>query len=253
MNRAPTANSAVPCGEVRHQTGWRERRRPTPAKAGPTYAGRRRSSDSAGERRIRRIDDDASRAARQSVGRSFVGPVAGEQAEALRADRVRIEGLVTDGVEGTRSGKGSAVARQPDRSGRLVALMDETYEAVMAAPLAAVVVTDGANANSVRYLAEVRTMLAAGELAGVTVVVLDRVEASGDRFWQEHPWVAGLRLMPYTLVLAHGEKVDEFAAIRADILDRRLRKLRPRDPVSVVDSLDDDRWDAWIQERRTAA
>ena len=157
------------------------------------------------------------------------------------------------GNDRTKSASRSVAAGRLDPPARLIALTDETYEMVMAAPTAVVLVTDGVGANSVRYLAEVRTMLAAGEMPAVRVAVLDRNMASDGRFGREHPWVARLRLLPYTLVLAHGWKVDEFATIRADVLQRRLTRLRTRVSASVTERADEERWDRWIYERPSAA
>ena len=113
---------------------------------------------------------------------------------------------------------------RPPANGGLPVLTDETLDELMAAPLAVVIVAEAGNANAGRYLAEVGALVARGDLSGVSVAVLDREEAAGSRFAREHPWLSGLRLLPYTVVFEAGRRVDGFAAVQADVLLARLAR-----------------------------
>jgi hypothetical protein len=117
----------------------------------------------------------------------------------------------------------------------LTALTDETIDALMAAPRAVVIVSEDGSANAARYLTEIGALAARGALDGVALAVLDRLRTEGSRFLQAHPWLSGLRLVPYTLVFVQGRRVDAFAAVQADVLLARLA--RPVAPVVAATAL----------------
>lgn len=140
----------------------------------------------------------------------------------------------------------------------LIALTDETMDELMAAPRAVVIVTEDGSANAARYLAEIGVVAARGALDGVAIAVLDRSGSDGSRFVQAHPWLHGLRLVPYTLVFVQGRRVDAFAAVQADVLLARLA--RPVAPVAAATALglasrdtDGDWWSIPLSQHRPAA
>jgi hypothetical protein len=135
-------------------------------------------------------------------------------------------------------------------------LTDETLEALLAAPRAVVVVTETDHANSARYLAEIRALLGRGAFAGVTIGVLDRATAEGGRYWQEVPWLAALRLFPFTLVYARGKPVEGFAAVQADVLRARLAALEAagvHGANATTGASDGEWWSLPLGSRRPAA
>jgi hypothetical protein len=114
-------------------------------------------------------------------------------------------------------------------AGRLagpMAVTSENLDELMAAPLAVVVVADVCSANGARYLAELSSLLENGELGGVVLGVLERAEAAGSRLAQRLPLLSELRVFPYTIVFAYGQRVDAFAAVRADVLLTRLERVK---------------------------
>jgi hypothetical protein len=145
-----------------------------------------------------------------------------------------------------------------DRTAGLPTLTDESLDDLMAAPLAVVIVAEAGSANAARYLAEVGARVARGGLPGVAVAVLDREAAAGGRFAREHPWLAELRLTPYTLVFALGRRVDGFAAIQADVLCARLAPSSPAAAACRSGRVgggrpDADRWSTPLASGRQAA
>lgn len=140
----------------------------------------------------------------------------------------------------------------------LTALTDESLDALMASPRAVVIVTEAGSANAARYLAEIGVVAARGALDGVAITVLDRSGSEGSRFVQAHPWLRGLRLVPYTLVFVQGCRVDAFAAVQADVLLARLA--RPVAPLAAASAIghadrdvDEDWWSKPLGEYRQAA
>jgi thioredoxin-like negative regulator of GroEL len=136
---------------------------------------------------------------------------------------------------------------------RLVALTDETYDEVMNAPVAVVIVLKEASGQAARYLAELRTAQECGEFGEAIVATLDRDAGHGGRFAREHPWVTGVRVLPYSVVFSLGRKVDEFAAIQAETLVRRLVGLRAEKVGDAIDPAADHWWSARLRNRKTAA
>jgi hypothetical protein len=101
-------------------------------------------------------------------------------------------------------------------------LTDQTLDALLAAPRAALVITRSTCHPCGAYQAEIAALLAKGKLAGIAVgtLVLDRPGTS--RFKRDNPWLAGLRYLPYTVLYRRGERVDAFAASRGAYLSERL-------------------------------
>jgi hypothetical protein len=100
-------------------------------------------------------------------------------------------------------------------------LTDQTLDALLAAPRAALVITRSTCHPCGAYQAEIAALLAQGKLAGIAVgtLVLDRPGAA--RFKRDNPWLAELRYLPYTVLYRQGERVDAFAASRGAYLLER--------------------------------
>jgi hypothetical protein len=106
-------------------------------------------------------------------------------------------------------------------AGRHFQVTDQTLDAVLAAPRAALILTRSTCHPCGAYQAEVAALLAEGKLAGIAVgtLVLDRPGAG--RFKRDNPWLSGLRYLPYTVLYRQGERVDAFAASRGAYLLER--------------------------------
>jgi hypothetical protein len=100
-------------------------------------------------------------------------------------------------------------------------LTDQTLDALLAAPRAALVLTRSTCHPCGAYRAELAALLVQGKLAGIAVgtLVLDRPGAA--RFKRDNPWLSGLRYLPYTVLYRRGERVDAFAASRGAYLLER--------------------------------
>src|SRR5688572_28764512 len=140
----------------------------------------------------------------------------------------------------------------------LTALTDETFDELMVAPRAVVIVTEAGSANAARYLTAIGAVAARGDLDGVALPLLERSGVEGSRLVQAYPWLRGLRLVPYTLIFDRGRRVDAFAAVQADVLLARLA--RPVAPAAVAGAAgpvgrdaDSDWWSVPLGAHRAAA
>jgi hypothetical protein len=107
-------------------------------------------------------------------------------------------------------------------------LTDQTLDAVLAAPRAALVLTRSTCHPCGAYQGEIAALLAQGRLEGIAVgtLVLDRPGAS--RFKRDNPWLSDLRYLPYTVLYRRGERIDAFAASRgAYLLERAAAAFEP--------------------------
>ena len=104
----------------------------------------------------------------------------------------------------------------------LAPVTDETLAAVVGADCGVLIMTRSDCGHCARYRSEIEGLRARGELAGVAVgtLVLDRPGTA--RFKRDHPWLAGLAALPYTVLYRAGRPIDGFAASRAAYLRERL-------------------------------
>jgi len=98
---------------------------------------------------------------------------------------------------------------------------DETVESVLNAPRGALILAKDDCGSCAEYEAEIRR-LQDKELLGDLVVGKLMLTQPGSRaFKRSNPWLSTLDHLPYTVLYASGEKVDEFAASKAVFLMQR--------------------------------
>ena len=98
---------------------------------------------------------------------------------------------------------------------------DETVESVINAPRGALVLAKDGCGSCAQYEAEIQ-LLQDRELLGDLVVGKLVLTQPGSRaFKRSNPWLSTLDNLPYTVLYARGEKVDEFAASKGFFLMER--------------------------------
>ena len=98
---------------------------------------------------------------------------------------------------------------------------DETVESVTGAPHGALILAKDGCGSCAEYEAEIRR-LQDRELLGDLVVGKLMLTQPGSRaFKRSNPWLATVEDLPYTVLYASGEKVDEFAASKGFFLMER--------------------------------
>jgi len=100
-------------------------------------------------------------------------------------------------------------------------LDDDTVEAVLDAPHGALVLAKDDCDNCAAYEADIRRLQEQGQLGDLVVGKIILTRPGCRRFKRENPWLRGVADLPYTLLYADGEKVDEFAASRGTYLLER--------------------------------
>ena len=82
------------------------------------------------------------------------------------------------------------------------------------------------------FVREVRQLLTNVPCSGVAVgeLVLDRRGAQ--RFVRANPWMADLRVLPYTLLMRRGQQVEDFATTQAAYVLSRVRASLFREAVA---------------------
>lgn len=98
---------------------------------------------------------------------------------------------------------------------------DETLEGIVGAQHGALVLSKDDCSNCAAYEADIRRLQEAGQLGDLVVgkIVLSRPGCRA--FKRANPWISEVGFLPYTLLYAAGEKVDEFAASRGMYLLER--------------------------------
>ena len=101
---------------------------------------------------------------------------------------------------------------------------DETVESVTGAPRGALILAKDGCGSCAQYEAEIRR-LQDRELLGDLVVGKLMLTQPGSRaFKRSNPWLATVEDLPYTVLYASGEKVDEFAASKGFFLMERVEE-----------------------------
>jgi len=106
-------------------------------------------------------------------------------------------------------------------AGSVLYVDDDTVERVVGAAHGALVLAKDDCDNCAAYEAEIRRLLEQGHLGDLVVgkVVLTQPGCRG--FKRANPWLRNVDFLPYTLLYANGEKVDEFAASKGTYLLER--------------------------------
>lgn len=98
---------------------------------------------------------------------------------------------------------------------------DDTLDRVVGAPRGALVLAKDDCENCAGYETEIRGLQERGMLGDLVVGKLLLTRPGCRRFKRENPWLTRVDFLPYTLLYADGEKVDEFAASRGTYLLER--------------------------------
>jgi hypothetical protein len=98
---------------------------------------------------------------------------------------------------------------------------DDTVGSVVDAPHGALVLAKDDCDNCAAYEAEIRRLQEQGLLGDLVVGKLVLTQPGSGRFKRDNPWLRDLEFLPYTLLYANGQKVDEFAASRGTFLLER--------------------------------
>jgi hypothetical protein len=98
---------------------------------------------------------------------------------------------------------------------------DDSVEHVLGAVHGALVLAKDGCDNCAAYEAEIRLLQEQGRLGDLVIGKIMLTQPGCRRFKRENPWLRGVADLPYTLLYADGEKVDEFAASRGTYLLER--------------------------------
>ena len=98
---------------------------------------------------------------------------------------------------------------------------DDTVDSVVGARHGALILAKDDCDNCAAYEAQIRRLQEEGQLGDLVVgkIVLTQPGARG--FKRANPWLGEIDFLPYTLLYASGEKVDEFAASKGTYLLER--------------------------------
>jgi hypothetical protein len=102
---------------------------------------------------------------------------------------------------------------------------DATVDRVVNARYGALVLAKDDCDNCAAYEAEIRRLQEAGQLDDLVVGKLVLTQPGSREFKRSNPWLRDVDFLPYTLLYASGEKVDEFAASKGMYLLERAADL----------------------------
>jgi len=102
---------------------------------------------------------------------------------------------------------------------------DATVDRVVNARYGALVLAKDDCDNCLAYEAEIRRLQEAGQLGELVVGKLVLTQPGSREFKRSNPWLRDVDFLPYTLLYASGEKVDEFAASKGMYLLERTADL----------------------------
>jgi hypothetical protein len=100
-------------------------------------------------------------------------------------------------------------------------LDDDTVDRVIGARHGALVLAKDDCDNCAAYEAQIRRLQEEGQLGDLVVGKIVLTQPGSRGFKRANPWLSEVDLLPYTLLYASGEKVDEFAASRGTYLLER--------------------------------
>jgi hypothetical protein len=98
---------------------------------------------------------------------------------------------------------------------------DDTVGRVVGARHGALVLAKDDCENCAAYEAEIRHLHEEGQLGDLVVGKMMLTQPGCRSFKRENPWLREVDVLPYTLLYASGEKVDEFAASKGTYLLER--------------------------------
>jgi hypothetical protein len=105
--------------------------------------------------------------------------------------------------------------------GSVLYVDDDTLDRVVGVPHGALVLAKDDCDNCAAYEAEIGRLQEGGLLGDLVVGKLVLTRPGSRRFKRENPWVRNVDFLPYTVLYASGEKVDEFAASKGMYLLER--------------------------------
>jgi alkyl hydroperoxide reductase subunit AhpC len=106
-------------------------------------------------------------------------------------------------------------------------VMDETMTEVLEADRAILVLTKSDCGYCAAYQAGIEGLLARDELDGLAVRKLVLDERGVVRFKRDNPWLAGVDVLPYTVLYRRGERIGGFAGSNAAYLLEWLGTVLP--------------------------
>jgi hypothetical protein len=98
---------------------------------------------------------------------------------------------------------------------------DETVDTVINAPHGALILAKDGCGSCARYAAEIQRLQDREQLGDLVVGKLMLTQPGSRAFKRANPWLGTLDHLPYTVLYASGEKVDEFAASKGFFLMER--------------------------------
>ena len=98
---------------------------------------------------------------------------------------------------------------------------DDTVDSVVGARHGALVLAKDDCDNCAAYEAEIRDLQEGGKLGDLVVGKMVLTQPGCRQFKRTNPWLRAVDVLPYTLLYASGEKVDEFAASKGTYLLER--------------------------------
>jgi hypothetical protein len=100
---------------------------------------------------------------------------------------------------------------------------DDTVDRVVGARHGALVLAKDDCDNCAAYETQIRRLLEEGQLGDLVVGKMVLTQPGARGFKRANPWLSEVDFLPYTLLYAKGEKVDEFAASKGTyLLERAL-------------------------------
>ena len=106
-------------------------------------------------------------------------------------------------------------------TGSVLYVDDDTVESVVGARHGALVLAKDDCDHCAAYEAEIRRLHEQGHLGDLVVGKLVLTQPGSRRFKRANPWLSDVDFLPYTVLYANGEKVDEFAASKGMYLLER--------------------------------
>jgi hypothetical protein len=104
-------------------------------------------------------------------------------------------------------------------------LDDESVERVTQAARGALILGKDDCDNCAAYEADVRRLQEQGVLDELVVGKIVLTQPGSRAFKRENPWLRDVSFLPYTVLYAAGERVDEFASSRGSYLLERASDL----------------------------
>jgi hypothetical protein len=101
---------------------------------------------------------------------------------------------------------------------------DENVASVVNAPRGALILAKDGCGSCAAYEAEIRRLQERDMLGDLVVGKLMLTQSGSRAFKRSNPWLSTLEHLPYTVLYASGEKVDEFAASRGFFLMERAEE-----------------------------